>query len=166
MKLERVIVAGVVGGCAVLLIVWAGGLLAHADGDLVGLSAAALFARAGWIAWVGGLIAQLVVAVAAAIAYAIVFEWVTRRANALIGLAVALPHVIIAGLVVGFLPASRLIAGDVMPPGAFYEFRGAWCIAAFVAAHLAFGVLVGAMYGRTRHTMPTVTYRFVEVAQP
>jgi hypothetical protein len=71
------------------------------------------------------------------------------------GIVVALGHVVIAGLAVGFLPATGLIAADITPPGAFMEYRGGYVVLAFVLAHLAFGAIVGALYGVPRLDVPT-----------
>jgi hypothetical protein len=101
--------------------------------------------------WLAGFVAQLIVAVIAAIVYAAIFEWVTRRAGFWIGVAIAVPHLVIAGLIVGFLPADPLIAAGLRAPGAFFEYEGVWAVIAFICAHLAFGAVVGTIYGATRH---------------
>lgn len=152
MKKRRAVVTGIVSGLLVLILVWIGGLLGHTDADLSALTAAVVFRRADGPAWFGGFAAQLLVGAIAGVVYAVCFEWATRRAGVLIGLVIAIPHTIIAGVTIGFLPGPRIIAAGLMPPGAFYEYRGAWCVAALIVAHLVFGALVGVAYGPTIRT--------------
>ena len=166
MKLVRAIGAGLVGTGVVLLVVWGVGRLTQTDGDLSALAAAVVFGVLNTLTWWLGLILQLIVGVVVAIVYATIFEWITRRAGLLLGLAIGIPHAILAGLGVGALPASRMIDAGIMPPGAFYEYRGAWCIVAFVLAHVAFGCIVGAAYGQTRHGVPWVSRPWRAVARP
>jgi len=151
MKLLHAVAAGVAGAVLVYLIVFAAGALSSNDADLCLLTGASLTGRLGGWSWIIGAAGQLIVATAAAIVYAAIFEWVTRRAGAVIGFIIALGHVVVAGIAVGFMPASRLIADDIAPPGAFMEYRGLLVVAGFILAHLAYGTLVGTLYGRTRH---------------
>jgi hypothetical protein len=162
MRLSRAISAGVVGCAIVVALVWLGGQIDHTDADLPALAASIVFGDTGTAAWIGGLVTQLIIATVAAFVYAGVFEFVTERANVWLGLAIAVPHVIVAGLVVGFLPASRMIEGGVTPPGAFFEYRGLWCVVAFIVAHLAFGAVVGLLYAPTRHAYPRAHRRWSE----
>ncbi len=154
MKLSRALSLGVAGSGLILIVLWIGGQIAGTEADLCTVTAALLFGDTGPAAWVGALGIQLLLGGIAAVVYAGFFEYVAERAGALLGLAVAVPHVLFAGLVVGFLPASPMIDVGVMPPGAFYEYRGLWCIAAFIIGHLAFGLLAGMGYGATRHAYP------------
>lgn len=154
MKVSRAIVSGVIGGVLVIAILFAAGLASRQDADLCALLGNSLTGATGALPWTIGLAAQLAVAIAAALLYAIIFEWVTRRAGVVVGLAIALAHTIIAGLAVGFLPAAHLLSRGVSPPGAFLEYRGFIVAGAFVAAHLLFGVIVGGAYGAPRHSIP------------
>lgn len=151
-RVGRAVAAGIAGGILVVAAVRVAGWLAASDADLCTLGGAVLLGRVDAIGWLAGAAAQLLIAIVAALVYALVFECVTRRAGALIGLAIAVPHVVIAGLAVGFVPAARMLALGIGPPGAFLEYRGGWVIATFVLAHLAFGTIVGAWYGTTRHS--------------
>ncbi|HEY5060453.1 MAG TPA: hypothetical protein VII52_02905, partial [Gemmatimonadaceae bacterium] len=117
----------------------------------------------GLLAWTTGCVVQLVVAVVAAIAYAAIFEWVVRRGGAIVGLIVAIGHVVVAGLTVGFLPVDGIVAAGLQPPAAFMEYRGLWVLGAFVLAHFMFGIIIGAMYGATVHTTPHAKAEWREV---
>ena len=149
MKLSRAVVGGLIGGVAVMAIVWLGGWASGNDGDLSALLGAVITHDDGLLAWTIGCVVQLVVAVVAAIVYAAIFEWVARRGGAIVGLVVAVGHVVVAGLAVGFLPVDGIVAAGLQPPAAFMEYRGLWVLAGFVVAHLVFGVIVGATYGPT-----------------
>lgn len=154
LNLRRAITAGVVGYILVVAVVAFAGRLSGSDADLCALAGALVTGRDDSVAWLTGCAVQLLVAVVAALAYAAIFEWITRRAGALIGLAIAVPHAVAAGLAVGFLPAAPLIGLGITPPGAFLEYRGGWVVAAFVLAHLMFGTIAGVLYGPVRHVAP------------
>jgi hypothetical protein len=160
-KVSRAILPGVVGAVLVYAIVRLAGVLANSPSDLCQLLGSSVTAAGGLWAWLLGAVAQLVLGIVASLVYAAIFEWVTQRAGALIGVLIAIAHAVAAGLAIGFLPAGRLIAAGVAPPGAFMEYRGIALVSAFVIAHLAFGMLIGAMYGRPRHAAatPTVVWR-------
>jgi len=154
MKIGRAIVAGIVGGIVVVIALIVVGWLVGANADLCRLGGVILTRRLDAAGWLAGAVAQLVIAIIAALVYAAIFELVTRRAGALIGLAM------------GFIPASPLIDAGIGPPGAFMEFRGPWVMVTFVLAHLAFGALVGRLYGNTRHSPDLASYRWVEITAP
>lgn len=166
MRTWRAIVAGLAGGVLAIAIVQGAAWVSGGAGDLCGLLGAVVTGDAGTGAWIVGCAAQLAVAAVGGIAYAAIFEWVVRRAGALTGATIAVPHAIVAGLAMGFLPASRLLHAGVMPPGAFMEYGGATVLAAFVAAHLAFGAAVGAIYAGTRHTVHATTLVWHDVTDP
>jgi hypothetical protein len=163
MKLGRAILAGIAGGIVVVTAMCVSGWITDANADLCRLGGVVLTGRLDAIGWLAGAAAQLAVAIIAAIVYAAIFELVTRRAGPLVGLAIAVPHVIVAGLAMGFVPASRLIDAGIGPPGAFMEYRGPWVIATFVLAHLAFGALVGSLYGLAQHAPAAGSYRWKEI---
>jgi uncharacterized membrane protein len=154
MRISRVLLSGVVGCIVAVAIMVLAARLSGSAVDICTLTGALVIGRTDALGWAVGFIVQLTIAVIAAFVYAGIFEWVTRRAGALIGLAIAVPHVVIAGLSIGFVPAAPLIAHNVAPAGAFLEYEGGPAIVAFVCAHLAFGAVVGSLYGKTRHTIP------------
>lgn len=165
-RVGRAVAAGIAGGILVVAAVRIAGWLVASDADLCTLGGAVLLGRTDAIGWLVGAAAQLLIAIVAALVYALVFECVTRRAGALIGLAIAVPHVVIAGLAVGFVPAARMLDLGMGPPGAFLEYRGGWVIATFVLAHLAFGTIVGAWYGTTRHSDGRERRQWRDVTEP
>jgi hypothetical protein len=163
MKIGRAIVAGIVGGIVVVISMCVVGWLTGANSDLCLLGGAILTGRLDAIGWLAGAAAQLAIAIIAALVYAAIFELVTRRAGPLIGLAIAVPHMVVAGLAMGFVPAAPLIDTGIGVPGAFMEYQGPWVIATFVLAHLAFGALVGRLYGTAQHSPASGSYRWTEI---
>ncbi|HKN65153.1 MAG TPA: hypothetical protein VJW73_02695 [Gemmatimonadaceae bacterium] len=155
MKLSRAVVSGVLGAVLVYVIVRVAGALASEPSDLCTLLGSSLTGTDNMWTWLLGATAQLVLGIVASLVYASIFEWVTQRAGAPIGLLVALVHVVVAGIGTGFLPAGRLIEAGLAPPGAFMEYRGIAVASAFVIAHLAFGMIIGALYGRPRQKIRT-----------
>jgi hypothetical protein len=163
MKTGRAIVAGIAGSIVVVIAMCVVGWLTGTNSDLCRLGGVVLTGRLDAIGWLAGAAAQLAIAIIAALVYAAIFELVSRRAGPLIGLAIAVPHAIVAGLAMGFIPATPLIEAGVGVPGAFMEFYGPWVVATFVLAHLAFGALVGKLYGRARHSPARASYRWTEI---
>jgi hypothetical protein len=151
MKLTRAVGGGLAGGLLAIAMIRGAGWLAGSSADLCALLGAVLTDGPGRGPWIIGCVAQLAETVLVAILFAGIFEWGTRRAGAVIGLLLAVPLVVVAGLSVGLLPGARLVAAGIAPPGAFMAHRGAEVIVGFVLAHLAFGVVVGVSYGRPRH---------------
>lgn len=151
MKRLRTLIIGVIGTLIAVGIERCAGWIAHSDADLCLLVGAVLTGGSSGQAVAIGCLVQLVVAVISAYIYAGIFEYVTRRAGAVIGGLIGVGHVTVAGLIVGFLPGERLLAAGIAPPGAFMEYRGWIVLAGFLLAHIAFGVFVGATYGAPVH---------------
>lgn len=166
MKRSRAIVAGIAGGIVVVGTVGLVGWLTGADGDFCTLGGVILTGREDALGWIAGAVAQLVIASIAGLVYAAIFERVTKRAGAIIGLAIGVPHAVLAGLAVGVIPVSRLIDAGIAPPGAFMEYRGVWMIVTFVLAHITFGVLMGWLYGSTHRGPFDARYRWQDITAP
>jgi hypothetical protein len=148
-KLLRAAGSGAIGGVVAIGTLLIGMWLFGVNADLCALFGRMLTGETGATPWLIGCAVQLVVAVVAGVVYAAIFEWVTERAGAVLGVLIAIPHVLCAGLLMGFLPADM---GDIAAiyPGAFLEYRGAVAVVLFIVAHLLFGLVVGVVYGRPR----------------
>lgn len=110
---------------------------------------------AGGAAWLAGFALHLVVSALIALIYAWGFEHVTHRAGWSIGMAFALIHIGIGGIVMGLVPAIHPMVPEMMPaPGAFMSGMGAIGVTAFIVEHLAYGAVVGAIYEPLRRPMP------------
>src|SRR5947209_7281406 len=128
MKLGRTVVASLVGCCVVVVAMVVVGAISRTDADLCALGGAVIAGRDDTMGWLIGCASQVVVAVIAGLVYAFIFEWIVRRAGAIVGLAVAIPHAVIAGIGVGFLPVTGILEAGMSPPGAFLEYRGSLVI--------------------------------------
>jgi hypothetical protein len=105
-----------------------------------------------WTTWRGavplaGAAAHVAGGALLGLAYAAVFEWVTHRAGALVGLALAVPHSVVTGLAFAFPPLLRPALFAASPPGVFLEYGGVGATASLVLFVLAYGGLVGVLYG-------------------
>ena len=89
-----------------------------------------------------------------ALAYAAAFELATRRAGALVGLLLAVPHALVGGLALAFLPVLRPAEFAPRPPGAFLEYGGPWAVVALVVFVGVYGALLGALYGPVEGRRP------------
>jgi hypothetical protein len=154
MKVIRPIAGGLAGGMLAIAIIRGAAWVTGADADICAILGAVVTGSSGIGAWLVGCAVQLTEAVVVAIVYAVIFEGIARRAGALLGLLLAIPLVVVAGLSMGFLPGARLLDAGIAPPGAFMEYCGAAVIVGFVLAHLAFGIVVGMAYGQTLHAVP------------
>ena len=156
MKVGKALIAGTVGGVAMTLLAW----LARQMG--IGMDAemmlGTMVSSPGSAAWLIGFVMHMMLSVAIAFIYAWGFERVTHRAGAVVGLGFAVIHVILAGMVMGMIPAIHPMIPEQMPaPGAFMANMGTTFIALFVIEHLMFGTIVGAMYGPVVSARPLRT---------
>lgn len=150
MKIVRALVSGLVGAVATVLLFLAAHVVLGPAADPSVVIGQLVLPDSGAAAWALGALLQLVLGTVTGIAYAIVFEFVFRHAGWLAGIAVAIPHVVVAGLAVAWF---RVGVGPYDPAlaGAFLAFAGLAAAVWFVAAHCAYGAIVGACYGATRH---------------
>jgi len=147
-KWRRALAIGALAGVVVIVLMSVVAPLLGIDADLCAPVGAAL----GFTdhAALAGCIAQLVVGAIGALVYAAVFELVTHRATSWLGLLIGVGHACLAGLGVGFLFVWRQSLDGVSVPGGFMLFRGAWAGVVLIIAHVAYGTLIGAMYGPVR----------------
>lgn len=84
----------------------------------------------------------------AGIAYGATFEALTHRADAMTGVLMAIAPMAIEGLMLGLLDKMHPLMPKMMEsPGFFMSSYGAMGVIGFVASHLAFGAIVGSLYG-------------------
>lgn len=151
-RAARAFLAGLAGGTVMSLAVVAA---ARAVGLLAGLEVmanAALGGPAGSTRWLAALGIHLAISGAIGLLYAAGFERLTRRAGWRVGLAFSVVHALVAGLLLGLAPPP--VAEMLPSPGPFMSNLGAAAVAAFVALHLAYGAIVGALYGPTGAASP------------
>ncbi len=109
----------------------------------------AMFRLRGAPMYIVGFLFHEVLAAAIALIYALGFYLVGANDNLwLWGAVGGVVHYLIAGLVVGALPAVHPEIPERIPPqGAYYKKYGALDVVSFMTGHLTFGVLVGIFYG-------------------
>jgi hypothetical protein len=103
--------------------------------------------------WVLGFVAGLIISGGIALIYAAAFE-ALRRSNWRLGLIGGAIHAAIGGLFFGLMSSFHpAMPNLITPPGPYAINYGPVTVAGFIALHLLFGAIVGAMY-RTVH-IPT-----------
>lgn len=115
-----------------------------------------------------GLVMHLIASGLIAELYAFAFERIAHRSGALPGVVLAIPHMVIGGLVVGAMPAIHPSLPDTLvAPGPFLSFLGDGAVLFFVLTHAVYGAFVGIAYGpvadpvRTKLELPTFGRRTV-----
>jgi len=146
MNVGKAFFAGIVGGAAVTLIMMAA-RAAGASADVAQLLGTLAGNAPSSTTWLVGFIVITLTSGLIGIAYAAVFETVLRSAGVAAGLKVSLVHLTLAGIFVGLVGVMHpLVPETVAAPGFFMSAYGGLGILAFVAAHLAYGAIVGGLY--------------------
>jgi hypothetical protein len=102
--------------------------------------------------WIMGFIIHLVAGGIFALIYAVGFEYLTHRADWLVGLGFGVIHTLFSGVLLATIPAMHPLVPEQMPaPGAFVSNLGMMGVLAFFMLHLIYGAIVGAMYGPVIH---------------
>ncbi len=98
--------------------------------------------------YIVGILFHQVLATSIALIYALSFYLVGANNNLWFwGAVVGVIRYVIAGLVVGALPAMHPEIPDRIPPQeAYYKKYGALDVVSFMTEHLTFGILVGILY--------------------
>lgn len=152
MKAGRAFVAGVIGGIAMVVLMWMGRMMGM-DVNLSMMLGTMIVPRPGAAAWITGFIMHLIISGLIALIYAWGFEHVTHRAGWLVGLLFSLIHSIGTGLFMGMVPMMHpMIRAGMMPaPGLFMANKGAMYVLALFVLHAVYGAIVGAIYGEVVH---------------
>lgn len=99
-------------------------------------------------AWLIGFVVMMIAGGIGGIAYAATFEAVTRRADVMTGILVAVAPMAVEGLMLGFVDKMHPLMPRIMQsPGFFMSNYGVAGVIGFVVSHLAFGAVVGLLYG-------------------
>jgi hypothetical protein len=102
--------------------------------------------------WVMGFIMHLMAGGIFGLIYAVGFEYLTHRADWLVGMGFGFIHSLFAGLFMAIMPAMHPLIPEQMPaPGAFMSNLGMMGVIAEIMLHLIYGAIVGAMYGPVLH---------------
>ena len=152
MKMSKAILGGVIGAVAMSLIM----AMARAMGMKVMLEQM-LGTMTGMMPSATtfgiGLAIHLMMGAAFGVIYGWVFEHVVHRGRWTAGALVALPHVLVVGLMMGAIPMIHPLMLSPMPaPGVFMSHLGGLGVVAMIMLHLIFGAIVGGVYGDVRET--------------
>jgi hypothetical protein len=161
MKVGKAVVAGVTGGVAMTVLGW---IVRQLGTDMnAEMMLGTMLAKPEGGAWIIGFAMHLMFAILFALVYAWGFERLTHRAGLVVGLGFAVVHIIFAGVMMALIPAVHPMIPEMMPaPGAFMAGMGGTGVALFVAEHLMYGAIVGAMYGAVKN--PAVPSRGTQSA--
>jgi len=155
MKTGKAIVAGLTGGIAMTILAFVVRQMGI-DMNAEMMLGTMFVSSPGTAAWIAGLTFHLVLSAIIALIYAWGFEHVTHRAGVAVGLGFAVVHIIVGGIVMAMIPAVHpMIPEMMMAPGAFMSGMGGMGVGLFVAEHLMYGAIVGAMYGTVLHPSAT-----------
>lgn len=106
-------------------------------------------------AWVLGFVMQLAAGGIFGLIYAEIFNRTTVPATGGAGAGIGLIHSVISGLFLAAIPLMHpMIAEVAPPPGAFAINLGASAAVVFIALHVAFGALIGALGATISHQEP------------
>ncbi len=151
MKIGKAFLAGVIGGAVMSALMWMGRVIMEVPANLE-MMLGTMVLEPGSTAWIIGLMMHLMISGLIAIIYAWGFERVTHRAGWLVGAGFGLIHAIIAGMVMGTMPAMHpRMPEPMMPPGAYLSSMGAMGVMMEFVLHLIYGAIVGAMYAPVLH---------------
>lgn len=148
MRVERAIVAGIVGALVMSL--------AMALASFLGMPASlemmlgSIFGVQGTLAWIAGFVLHLAMGAVAAIGYAVVFEYAIQRSGPLVGAAFGVAHGLMAGLFMSAIPAMNPLSPSMSAPGPFFDSLR-FGPALFLGLHALFGAVVGMVYGPVKH---------------
>lgn len=146
MQPAKAIVGGIVGA-GVLTVV-----LAMARGLGIPLNLEVMFGSlitgtTGPTTWMLGFVLLLMRGIVLGLIYAAIFEYVIHRAGWKWGVALGAAQAILAGLILGALPAIHPLIPESMPaPGMFMSHLGTAAVVTFFMINMLFGAIVGAVY--------------------
>jgi len=147
MNTGKAFFAGVVGGAAATLIL-AAARAAGAAPDFAMMMGTLPGNAPSGAAWLAGFILIVLGSGLTGILYAALFETLLHRGGAKAGIQIAAVHMLLKGFFLGLLGAAHpLIPKSMQAPGFFMTGYGALGVLAFVASFLAFGAIMGSLYG-------------------
>jgi len=147
MKFLQAMIAGVVGALVmsgVMLLLRMAGLNISLEALLGSMVSQYVSAPVFLI----GFLIHLCVGAVAAIVYAGIFEFAIQRAGVLAGAGIGLCHGLLTGLVMSAIPAMNPLTQYSSAPGAFLQ-NVEFGPILFIALHIIFGAVTGAVYGET-----------------
>lgn len=155
MKSRTAFWPGVVGGAMMSAILLAGRMLGMEGPNLELMTGSLVTGTISMTAWLTGYVIHLAVSGGIACIYSRAFEKITEEAGAALGIAFSVPHLVISGILLGFLPwihplmggsPQMITPGTMGAPGFFAVNYGATGSFAFILVHLVYGAFVGSVH--------------------
>lgn len=147
MNIKKAFVAGIIAGALMVLVMSAARALGG-GADLPMVLGTMPGNGPSGAAWFAGFVALMLACGLAGIVYGATFEAMTQRADAMTGVLVSLVPVAMQGLMLGLIDnVHPLIPETMQSPGFFMANHGAMGVIGFVVSNLAFGALIGSIYG-------------------
>ena len=151
MKSGKAFWAGVLGALMMVIVIWVGRTTMAMTMSLA-MMLGTMFLTMGSSAWILGLFMHLAIGGIIGLVYAWAFEHVAHKADVWTGVGFGFINALLAGLVMGILPAIHPRFPESMPaPGYFLWSMGMSGVLVLFLAHLLYGAIVGGMYGPVIH---------------
>lgn len=148
MKFKQGAIGGVMGALVMTLAMGIGRVF-HVPVNLEALLGSLLTGKLSFGTWCLGLALHLGIGAGLGMVYAFVLEAAFRRSSWALGVAVSVPHLVLAGVGLGLIAAIHPLLPDALvDPGMFMMDLGPPAFAGFVILHLVFGAIVGGMCAR------------------
>jgi hypothetical protein len=146
-NVKKAFIAGIIAG-AVMVLIMAMTRALGSCADMPMMVGTMAGTGPSGAAWLMGFMVILLGAGIGGIAYAATFEALTHKADAMTGILVAIAPMAVEGLMLGFIDRMHPLMPKIMQsPGFFMSSYGIMGVIGFVASHLAFGAIVGSLYG-------------------
>lgn len=143
-------------GAVVMIAVMAIARLADVDINMPIILGTLWGGRMDVLHWLAGFLIHVGLYGGIGVLYGAAFEFITHRANWLIGALFSVIHMIGAGLFFYALPYFHPLIPEEMPnPGPFMASEGSGGVLVFIVVHLLYGIVLGHFYGRVVHRLPS-----------
>lgn len=147
MNIRKAFIAGIIAG-AIMILIMALTRAMGACADMPMMVGTMPGNSPSGAAWLIGFFVLMIAGGIAGIAYGAVFEALTRKADAMTGILVAMVPMAVEGLMLGLVDQMHPLMPKIMQsPGFFMSSYGVMGVMGFVASHLAFGAIMGSLYG-------------------
>lgn len=147
MNIKKAFIAGIVAG-AVMVLIMAVTRAMGACADVPMMIGTMPGNGQSGAAWLIGFTVLMIGSGIGGIVYGATFEALTHRADVMTGILMAIAPMAVQGLMLGFMDKMHPLMPKIMQsPGFFMSSYGVMGVIGFVASHLAFGAIMGSLYG-------------------
>jgi hypothetical protein len=147
MNIRKAFIAGIIAG-AIMILIMAITRALGACADMPMVVGTMPGNSPNGAAWLLGFIVMMMSAGIGGIVYGATFEALTHKADAMTGILVAIAPMAVEGLMLGLIDRMHPLMPKIMQsPGFFMSSYGVMGVIGFVVSHLAFGAIIGSLYG-------------------